>query len=82
MDVRDVKAWIKEAGLKIMADRMERYAASLLPHRKTEDVTVELRNLDMKVYELEHEDQLIQIEKMAKKRLAEIKRKKARRRKK
>jgi hypothetical protein len=81
LDIRELRDWEKEAELKRTLDRGERYAASLLPHRRSEDVNREITKLEMEVYNLEHEEEVDRVEKMARKRLEEIRKKKARRRK-
>ena len=75
MDIREFRDWMKEAEIKEVLDRLERYSASILPHRKAEDVNAEIQAVEMKYYELEYEEEVDRIEDMAKKRLDEMKKK-------
>jgi len=81
MDVRELKEWLREAEIREITARAERYAASILPHRRPEDINAEIQNIEMRYYELENEDEIERIERMSKRRLEEIRRKRTARRK-
>jgi len=80
MDIRDIKFWMKEASIASLMKRAESYAASILPHRKAEDVNAELDKIKWEFYGLEHEEEIDKTEKAAKERLEKMKMRRKRKR--
>ena len=78
MDIRDIKFWMREASITSLMKRAERYAASILPHRKAEDVNAELDKIKWEFYGLEHEEEIDKTEKAAKERLDKMRKKRKR----
>ena len=73
MDIRDFSAWSKEAARRTLSRRSEMYSASLLPHQKEDAMRRSLDELNMQMYELDHEDAIARVEALAKRRLEEMK---------
>jgi len=72
MDIRDFSAWSKEAARRALLRRSEMYGASLLPHQKEDSMRRSIDELNMQMYELDHEDAIARIEALAKRRLEQI----------
>ena len=49
------------------------YGASLLPHQKEDSMRRSIDELNMQMYELDHEDAIARIEALAKRRLEQMK---------
>uniref|UniRef100_A0A6M3MHW8 Uncharacterized protein n=1 Tax=viral metagenome TaxID=1070528 RepID=A0A6M3MHW8_9ZZZZ len=78
MDVRDIAFWTREAQIRVLMKRAESYAASILPHREAKDVNAEIDKLKWEFYNFEHEDEINEIEKIARERLDKIREKRKR----
>jgi len=70
LDVRDFSFWIHEARAKVLRRKMEAYSASLLPHQ--DNIQSQIDELNLQIYSLENEEEIEEIEAVAKKRLEEI----------
>ncbi len=73
MDVRDLDAWSKEARRKVLLRRQEAYAASLLPHQEADAMQRMLDDLGMEMYEIDHGDEISEIDAKARQRLEAMK---------
>jgi hypothetical protein len=73
MDIRDFSAWSKEAARRALLRRSEMYGASLLPHQKEDSMRRSIDELNMQMYELDHEDAIARVEVLAKRRLEQMK---------
>ena len=72
LDVRDFEFWIREAKVRMLMKRAESYAASILPLREAKDVNAEIERLKWEFYGFEHEDEINEMEKIARERLEKI----------
>jgi hypothetical protein len=72
MDIRDFSAWSKEAARRALLRRSEMYGASLLPHQKEDSMRRSIDELNMQMYELDHEDAIARVEGLAKRRLEQM----------
>lgn len=72
MDIRDFAVWTREAARKVLLRRHEAYAASLLPHQEHGDMQRTLGDLDAQIYELDHGDQIAEIDALARQRLEDM----------
>lgn len=78
MDVRDFSAWSQEAARRVLQRRSEAYAAALLPHQMETDMRRTLDALSLQFYELDHADEIEDIDALAKRRLEDMKNKRGR----
>jgi len=73
MGLRDFSIWSKEAARRALLRRSELYGASLLPHQKEQYMRRTLDELRLRLYEMDHEDDIAEVEAMAKQRLEALK---------
>jgi len=81
MGLRDFEDWTAEAARSVLTRRMELCEAALLPHLRQESINRTMDELKYKIYELDNEQEIEDIEAMAKRRLVEVRAEMAARRK-
>jgi hypothetical protein len=69
MDLRDFDLWIQEAHRRSLGRRAELYSAALLPNQKADTVRREMDKIRLGLYEMDNEDSIEAVEKMARERL-------------
>ena len=82
MGLRDFEDWNAEATRSVLTRRREMCEAALLPHLRQESINRTLDELRFSTYELDHGEEIEEIEAMAKRRLGEIRKELAARKKK
>jgi hypothetical protein len=81
MDVRDFNLWVRIAASWKLKKRMDAYTASLLPHQESAYIKAQIDELRYQIFDLDNEEEVSEIEEMAKKRLQEIREKRKLRKK-
>jgi hypothetical protein len=82
MGLRDFEDWTTEATRSVLTRRREMCEAALLPHLRQESINRTIDELRFGTYELDHGEEIEEIEEMAKRRLGEIRKELAARKKK
>ncbi len=72
MGVRDFEHWTAEATRSVLTRRRELCEAALLPHMRQEAINRHLDELRFALYELDHGEEIEEIETMAHDRLLKI----------
>ena len=72
MGLRDFEDWHAEAARSVLTRRREMCEAALLPHLRQESINRTLDELRFAMYELDHGEEIEDIEAMAKRRLVEV----------
>jgi len=65
MDVRDLEDWVRESVRRRLERREEAYNVILLPHQKPEEIRKEVESIHWQIYELEHGDDLDELDRRA-----------------
>jgi len=72
MDVRDFTFWTREANTRALTRRAEAYSASLLPYQGKSVIKTRLDEIRWRLYDLENEEEIDDIEAEASKRLRKM----------